>query len=208
MDGNVSQLAHFRCVRASSQIAAAVQFTQRRDEGSSRVFWWSGRIPFMQTSLCVLPLRRRRDVLLARQRARQVASLLGIDAREQTLLAAAVFEMGNHAVHQFGKAEIRFLLDGDHLQISTAAVGSTAMWRTLWAEQDSLVCIRRELPPASLSVDREDLPWLLEELAKVTPAKLFDEVQQQNQELLRTLHELQACHDELARLHHRQRSAA
>src|SRR5262249_30282529 len=54
---------------------------------------WSRTRPSMQVPLLLLPLRRKRDALLARRQARQVASLLRFDPGEQACVAALVFEL-------------------------------------------------------------------------------------------------------------------
>ncbi len=47
----------------------------------------------MVTSLLSLTVRSRRDVFVVRQRARQVAGLLGFNESQRAAVAAAVFEM-------------------------------------------------------------------------------------------------------------------
>ena len=161
----------------------------------------------MKTPILLLSLRCKRDILVARQRARQVAALLGLEARDQTLLAAAVFEMASHAAAQFRRAEIRFALDGDSFQISTAPERrATKPMKDAAAGHDSVVRIAKKLTGPSSDVAREDLAWIVEELGNLTPSNLFHEIKQQNQELLRSLHELQQCQEELAGLQGQRRS--
>ena len=61
----------------------------------------------MGTSLLTLILRSKRDILLARQRARQVAGLLGYKPRDQAVIAAAVFEISWDAFKQGGKKAVQ-----------------------------------------------------------------------------------------------------
>ena len=46
----------------------------------------------------------------------------------------------------------------------------------------------------------EDLVWVVRQLVEMTPLTVFEEVQRQNQEVLRLLLELQACQARLAEL--------
>ena len=56
----------------------------------------------MTAPILTTELRTEHDVVLARQRARQVARLLGFDAQEQTRIATAVSEVARNA-HQYAK---------------------------------------------------------------------------------------------------------
>jgi hypothetical protein len=139
-------------------------------------------MPIMNQSILTLPLRRKRDTLLARQRARQIARLLGFDAREQTTIATAVFEMARAA---FGDA-LHFQVDRARLRISLARVGVGTQ-------------VEKPLPDEA-AVAAEDLVWVAQELARCTPPNLFEEFRQQNLETLRLLQEVQALQEELRQL--------
>ena len=82
----------------------------------------------------------------------------------------------------------------------TRSKGSDPVALNVAAGHDSVVRIAKKLTGNSSDVAREDLAWIVEELANLTPSNLFHEIKQQNQELLRSLHELQQCQEELARL--------
>ena len=56
----------------------------------------------MGTTILTLELRHEQDVVLARQRARQVAAALGFDAREQTQLATAASEVARDVLQLGG----------------------------------------------------------------------------------------------------------
>jgi len=58
----------------------------------------------MSTTILTLELRLEQDVVLARQRARQVAALLGFDPREQTALATAASEVARDVLQLGGPA--------------------------------------------------------------------------------------------------------
>ena len=66
------------------------------------------------TTILTLELRHEQDVVLARQRARQVAALLGFDPREQTLLATAASEVARDVLQLGGAA-------GGHAEFGVAA---------------------------------------------------------------------------------------
>src|SRR2546428_14057474 len=53
------------------------------------------------------------DVVLARQRARQISQFLGFDDREQTRIATAVSEIARNALGYAGGGRIEFQLDRD-----------------------------------------------------------------------------------------------
>jgi signal transduction histidine kinase len=61
--------------------------------------------------LLTLELHREHDVVLARQHARQIASLLGFDSREQTGLATAVSELARNAYEYAGGGRCRFTVE-------------------------------------------------------------------------------------------------
>ncbi|MEP6687697.1 MAG: ATP-binding protein [Gemmatimonadales bacterium] len=55
-------------------------------------------------------IRSEQDVVLARQRARQIAGLLGIDAQDQTRIATAVSEIARNAYQYAGSGTVVFEL--------------------------------------------------------------------------------------------------
>src|SRR5687768_7337093 len=62
--------------------------------------------------LLTVTLQHEHDVVLARQRARQVAGLLMFDVREQTRIATAVSEIARNAVSYAGGGKMEFVLEG------------------------------------------------------------------------------------------------
>ena len=62
------------------------------------------------TPLLTLPVRRGEDVVLARQRAREVAELAGFDPQDRTRVATAVSEIARTALQNAGGGEIAFAL--------------------------------------------------------------------------------------------------
>ena len=65
----------------------------------------------MTAPLLNLRLRNERDVVAARQRSRQIASLVGFDAQEQTRIATAVSEIARNAFRYAGGGQIEFSID-------------------------------------------------------------------------------------------------
>jgi hypothetical protein len=133
----------------------------------------------MRTSLLSLNLRGRRDLMRARWRARQIAGLLGFDFLAQAEIAALVFEIARRTYGRQGRSVLRFQLAGDWLHVFPRGGRDRA---------DRLV---RALPPQALAPAREDVPWLIRELGRLTPLNLFEEFRRQNQELLGALNEAQ-----------------
>jgi signal transduction histidine kinase len=64
----------------------------------------------MNRSLLRLELTQDRDIVAARQRARQVSALLGFDSQDQVRIATAVSELARNAVRHAGGGTIEFAL--------------------------------------------------------------------------------------------------
>lgn len=148
----------------------------------------------MSISLFSLPLRRKRDIVTARQRARQAARLLGFDPAEQVSVAAAVFELAARAWTEKDGATLQFQLSGSHLQV--------------FCEPQTSLRLLRALPKEARGMALEDLVWAARELGQETPTDLFDEMRRQNQDLLRLLQELHECQAELEQRKERPHGAA
>src|SRR5271154_1139025 len=65
----------------------------------------------MQRPLLSMEVRLEQDVVLARQRARQVAGSLGFEAQDQTRIATAVSEIARNAFQYAGGGRVEFLAD-------------------------------------------------------------------------------------------------
>ncbi|HBE30458.1 MAG TPA: histidine kinase, partial [Cyanobacteria bacterium UBA11368] len=57
----------------------------------------------MTYPILTVEIRFDQDIVLARQRARQIANLLGFDIQEQTRIATAVSEVARNAFQYAGK---------------------------------------------------------------------------------------------------------
>lgn len=66
----------------------------------------------MNNVILSMKLQQDQDVVPARQRARQVAALLGFDNQDQTRLATAVSEVVRETVQQCGGSRLEFRLEG------------------------------------------------------------------------------------------------
>jgi hypothetical protein len=155
----------------------------------------------MNTPLLTVRLRRNRDLLLVRQRARQIARILGFDAAEQSRIAAAVFHLAWHAVRHVRQPDLVFRIADSVLRVAPqchrgdqAGAGETP---------DGCLRLERPLPQTAEALAATDVAWVLRELSRLAPPSVFEEVQQQNQDLLQAYHELQTCRTELD---HRKRS--
>ena len=67
----------------------------------------------MIPSILTTEIRTEQDVVLARQRARQIAALLGFDGLDQTRLATALSEIARNAVQYAGGGRLTFELTRD-----------------------------------------------------------------------------------------------
>jgi hypothetical protein len=145
----------------------------------------------MAPSLLTLSVRRKRDVVCAVQRSRQVARLLGLDGRAQAGLAVGVFEMTCRATARLGPVRVEFLLLDDALRVSFNRLSSGSAGRS------PVPSLQVALPEA-LPVAREDLAWLLSALHRAGPVNCFEEMRRQSRDLLQVLVDLQRAEARLA----------
>jgi hypothetical protein len=131
----------------------------------------------MKSTLLKLPLARGRDVVLARQRARQIARLLGFSADDQTLIAAAAGQMAAEALNPKKTGSLLIQVVGKRLQIRPSNPGRMRLLRDL-PERDSAFSI-------------EEVAWMVKRLHRQRFRPL-EEFRVQNAELLRALAELAA----------------
>jgi signal transduction histidine kinase/CheY-like chemotaxis protein len=76
------------------------------------------------TRVLTVRIAREEDVVVARQRARQIAELLGMDGQAQTRLATAVSEMSRNAFRYAGGGTVEFSIDSDSATLAVI-VGDT-----------------------------------------------------------------------------------
>jgi signal transduction histidine kinase/CheY-like chemotaxis protein len=179
-----------------------------------------------------LEVRVEHDVVLARQRARQIAGLLGLEAQDQTRVATAVSEIARNAFQYAGGGTVEFLaaagpaptfvvrvrdrgpgirglqaiLDGHYQSATGMGLGIVGVRRLMDQFQinsapgaGTAVEFGKALPKHAPALTAPHLARVAEALARLGPQNPFEEVQQQNQELLRALDELRLRQAELAR---------
>jgi hypothetical protein len=172
----------------------------------------------MIPSLISLTIRSKRDVVVARQRAYQIAGLLGFGHDEQSFIAAMTFEIAHEIYRSPGSWALQYGLSGKMLQIfsseiagrkeeirgKASAIGTVKkklnpsgvrrlikyLDRNCRTKSTFFPGFQIPLPEQSPAVAPEDIPWLIQQIADQTPVNLFDEIRRQNQELLRILENL------------------
>src|SRR5580693_6584078 len=66
----------------------------------------------MNLSILSVLVRHEHDTVAARQRARQIARLLGFDTQDQTRISTAVSEMARNAFNYAGGGRVDYVLEG------------------------------------------------------------------------------------------------
>ncbi|HZT77015.1 MAG TPA: ATP-binding protein [Vicinamibacterales bacterium] len=187
----------------------------------------------MSTPLLTIAITYEDDVVSARQRARQIAALLGFDVTEQTRVATAVSEIARNAFVYAGGGRVEFTIEGATapqlllVSISDRGKGIARLADVLSGRYQSAtgmglgiigarrlmdhfdidstpkgttVTLKKMLPRRSRLLTSGDVSRIAGRLASDAPTRPFDEIRQQNQELLRTLEDLNSRQQELVRL--------
>ena len=186
----------------------------------------------MSAPLLAIRLRYEEDVVLARQRGRQLAAALGFDAQDQTRIATAVSEIARNAFRYAregkvvfaiegrtrpqlltivvsdegpGIADLPAVLEGRYQSATGMGVGIRGAQRlmdrfaiTSEVGRGTTVELRKLVPRSTPLLGPEALAAIADRLAREAPRNPVEEVQQQNQELLRALEELTKRQEELA----------
>lgn len=183
--------------------------------------------------ILTVSIKEERDVVLARQRARQVAGLLRFDTQDQTRIATAVSEVARNAYSYAGGGRIEIGIEGStapqvlvikvidqgggikdlDLVLSGRYQSQTGMGLGLIGSRrlmDSFdiqssprgtaVSLKKILPPHAAFLTSREIGSITDALVRQRPAGAFEEVQQQNQELLSALEELRRRQVELIQL--------
>ena len=184
----------------------------------------------LSQTLFVQEIAYERDVVMARQRARQVAALLAYDSKDQTRVATAVSEVARNAFMYAGGgrteftvetddsgqwftvrvsdrgpgiADVQQVLDGNHASAAGSGRGLIGAKRLIdrfhihSTPTGTVVTLSKALPRA---YRKKELAPIAATLLRQRPQDPFEEIQQQNRELLRTLEELRQRQHELAQL--------
>lgn len=185
----------------------------------------------MAKSILTIEIRYEQDVVLARQRARQVAALLHFENRDQARISTAVSEIARNAFMYARGGTVEFLLEENIpqsllIRIRDRGPGIANLQAVLQGEGgmpagNGLVAARklmdhfqvksapgagttvelgRTLPREAPPVSPKEAERIAAELAQAAPENPLQEIQRQNQELIRALDEVRAQKEELARL--------
>jgi signal transduction histidine kinase/CheY-like chemotaxis protein len=172
-------------------------------------------------------LRHDESVVTARQRARDVAELLGFDRMEQTRIATAVSELARNAHRYATGGQVRLVRRDDRLEIEVTdnGPGIPHLDDVLGGRYESQTGMGRGLVGVRLMMDDFDIDATPGRGTRVTVAKRlpadapapaardlrdelsrrgarspYDEVSRQNEELLQALGEVRARQQELVAL--------
>ncbi len=185
-------------------------------------------------SIMTVAIRYEQDVVLARQRTRQIAQLLGFDSQDQTRLATAVSELARNAFGYAVGGKVEFVIEGAStpqiflIRVKDEGPGIANLKEILEGRYKSQtgmglgiigarrlvdqceihtrvrggteIILKKLLPRRIPFITSNRAAEIAESLAKQRPESPFDEVKQQNQELLRALAEARERQEELTRV--------
>ena len=187
----------------------------------------------MSTTILTLEIRFEQDVVMTRQRTRQLAELLGFETQDQTRLATAVSEIARNAFQYAGRGKVEFciegtsgqtflisirdqgpgignlktILDGQYKSATGMGLGIIGTKRLMDRfEIESIpgrgttVLMGKALPKRAPLVTANRLAEIADELIRRSPQNPFEEIQQQNQELLRALEDLRKREEQLTQV--------
>src|SRR5580704_4296041 len=186
----------------------------------------------MALNLLRMDVRYEHQVVLARQRARQVAAALKFDSQDQTRVATAVSEVARNAFQYAGGGLVEFrvektpvpvlqisvsdkgrgignlreILDGKYVSKTGMGLGLLGAKRLMdsftivsAAGSGTTVALGKNIP-LRFALTQKDMDALLSQIEVRSPQNPYEELQQQNKELLGALDELRARQLELAQL--------
>jgi hypothetical protein len=173
----------------------------------------------MTQSLLIFPVRKNKDLVLLRQRSRQLAAMLGYERQDQATIAAGAFAIIHQAFRQHGACTVHFELADNVFRVfpvmgEPAARGNrlTRQVSPCGSRPDQHALLTGVCPPAApLRLEKPlpvkepplaapDLAFVAQELNRLSPPDVFSEIERQNQELLHILVELRACQTKLHEL--------
>jgi signal transduction histidine kinase/DNA-binding response OmpR family regulator len=186
----------------------------------------------MSLNLLRMEIRQEHDVVLVRQRARQIAAALKFDPQDQTRIATALSEIARNSFQYAGGGMVEFqiqkspdlvlqvsvsdkgrgiadvnrILDGKYVSPTGMGLGIIGarrlmdMFHVETSSKGTTVVIGKKIGPKVPLLGRRELDSLLANIEGSGPQNAYEELQQQNQELLRALDELRARQLELAQL--------
>lgn len=183
----------------------------------------------MPLPILQIALQSERDVVHARQRAREVGAELGLDNQDQIRLATATSEIARNAFRYARGGKVTFslvlepqqglevevadkgagilnldqILEGRYRSQTGLGMGIIGTKRLMddfaieTSSDGTTVRMVKQLPPFRSVWTESSARELKEKLQERIPNGPFDEVEQQNQELLKTLQELRSRQEEL-----------
>lgn len=184
--------------------------------------------------LFTVVIQYEHDVVLARQRARHIAGLLGFNSEEQTRVATAVSELARNAFQYAHAGKVEFFVEGKtapqlfRVKVTDSGSGIVNLQEILDGQYHSktgmglgimgarrlvdqfhieskpgsgtTVWLTKLFPKGVPTLQPAALATLLDRLAQARPENPFEEMQRQNQELMRALAELERRQEELVQL--------
>lgn len=188
----------------------------------------------MPVPVLTIPLRTERDVVQARQRARELAAMLGFDNQDQIRLATATSEIARNAFRYARNGKVTFsvvlespqsfevcvtdsgpgirdldtILEGRYKSDTGMGMGIVGTRRLM--DQFSIasqvdgtaVEMQKLLPRHARLLNNFSIQEIVHQLQAKAPESPYEEIDRQNQELLKTLQELRARQEELTLLNH------
>jgi signal transduction histidine kinase/CheY-like chemotaxis protein len=188
----------------------------------------------MSVRILSVSIRSEHDTVAARQRARQIARLLGFDAQDQTRISTAVSEIARNAFNYAGGGYVEYSIEGtvapqlflikvtdsgpgirnlinimegnyqSQTGMELGILGSRRLMDQFQVESvpgsGTTVWLKKLLPKRASLVQAPDVARIATALAREVPQDPFQELQHQNQELLRALEEIRTRQAELIRL--------
>ncbi len=184
----------------------------------------------MSLNLSTIDIRLENDVVLARQKARAVASALNFDQQDQTRIATAVSEITRNTFQYAGGGSVEFRIDEDtekmlfitvrdqgrgiqnldeimdgkyvsHTGMGQGMIGAKRLMDVFHVEtrpfKGTTVTLGKKIPRRFVRVDGRELKQTLAKVERVGP---YEELKQQNKELLTAMQELRLRQEELAQL--------
>lgn len=155
----------------------------------------------MDMMILKVAIRYEQDIVLSRQRARQIAEHLGFDNNEQTRISSAVSEIARNAFQYAKEGEVDFQV---RTGMGRGILGARRLMDDFRIDAEpgkgTVVTLVKTIPAKTPEVTSETVSQLFEILKRKEPENPYVEMQQQNQELVQTLHELQMKQEELERV--------
>jgi signal transduction histidine kinase/CheY-like chemotaxis protein len=188
----------------------------------------------MSEPILNIALRTERDVVQARQRARELAALLGFDNQDQIRLATSTSEIARNAFRyarngmvQFsvhlekpqlmevlvsdsgpGIANLETILEGRYKSDTGMGMGILGTKRLMDAfeltsnSSGTRACMLKRIPRHVPQLTPRAARLIADQLRNRESDSPYEEIERQNQELLKTLQELRARQEELTLLNH------